>query len=61
MLMVGGLGWWDKGVDFIEDVEVLDEEIALAEEEVHVQRGIWQLWECLYGVLRQTLGTLKPF
>lgn len=54
--LVGGPERWDKGVDFVETVEVLDEANALAEDGILVHRVSGSLRN-LYGVLCQRLGT----
>ncbi|BAU00962.1 hypothetical protein VIGAN_11010600 [Vigna angularis var. angularis] len=56
--LVGGPEQWDKGVDFIETVEVLDQANALAEDGVLVER-VSDSFRNLYGVLCQKLGTFK--
>ncbi|XP_029128898.1 nuclear pore complex protein GP210 isoform X2 [Cajanus cajan] len=58
ILLVGGPERWDKGVEFIETVEVLNEGNALAEDGVLVHR-VSGSYRNLYGVLCQTLGTFK--
>ncbi|XP_061357530.1 nuclear pore complex protein GP210 isoform X2 [Gastrolobium bilobum] len=58
ILLAGGPEKWDKGVDFIETVEVLDEENALAKDGVLVHQ-VSGSYGSLYGVLCQTLGTFK--
>lgn len=56
ILLVGGPERWDKGVDFIETVEVLDESNALVEDGILVHL-ISDSYRSLYGVFCQTLGT----
>ncbi|KAL2335736.1 hypothetical protein Fmac_016949 [Flemingia macrophylla] len=58
ILLVGGPERWDRGVEFIETVEVLNEGNALAEDGVLVHR-VSGSYRNLYGVLCQTLGAFK--
>ncbi|XP_027357563.1 nuclear pore complex protein GP210 isoform X2 [Abrus precatorius] len=58
ILLAGGPERWDKGVDFIETKEVLDERNAPAEDRVLVHR-VSGSYRSLYGILCQTLGTFK--
>lgn len=56
LLLFGGPERWDKGVNFTETVEVLDEENALAEDGLLVHR-VSDDYRTSYGILCQTLGT----
>ena len=58
--LVGGPEPWSKHVDFIETVDVLDEENALTDDGVLVHR-ISGNNRTLYRVLCQTLGTFVSF
>jgi len=58
--LVGGPELWDKAVDFIETVEVLDEGNSLAEDGVLVHR-VSSSYKNLYGVLCRKLGTYVSF
>ncbi|KAI4350639.1 hypothetical protein L6164_005077 [Bauhinia variegata] len=58
VLLVGGPERWDKSIDFIEFVEVLDEANALAEDGVLVHQ-VSGSNRSLYGILCQKLGTYK--
>lgn len=60
IVLVGGPDRWDKSVDFIETVEVLDEGNALAEDGVLLHR-VSGSYRNLYGVLCQKLGTFVSF
>ncbi|RYR07176.1 hypothetical protein Ahy_B05g074493 isoform E [Arachis hypogaea] len=58
ILLVGGPEQWDKGVDFIETVNVIRQDNALVENGVLVHR-LSGSYNSLYGVSCQTLGTFK--
>ncbi|XP_019442522.1 PREDICTED: nuclear pore complex protein GP210 [Lupinus angustifolius] len=58
VLLVGGPERWDKGVEFIETVEVLDETNTLVEDGVRVQ-WVSDSYKSLYRVLCQKRGTYK--
>lgn len=60
LLLVGGPELWNKDVDYIETVEVLGGENALADDGVLVHR-ISDNNRTLYGVLCRTLGTFVSF
>lgn len=60
VLLIGGPDPWDKHVDFLETVEVLNEENALVEDGVLVHR-VSTSYRSLYGLFCQTMGSFVSF
>ncbi|KDP46416.1 hypothetical protein JCGZ_10256 [Jatropha curcas] len=58
IVLLGGPERWDKGVDFIENVEVLADKHAYTENGVLV-RPVSEGYQSVYRVLCQTLGVFK--
>uniref|UniRef100_A0A2P2KNT8 Uncharacterized protein MANES_17G112100 n=1 Tax=Rhizophora mucronata TaxID=61149 RepID=A0A2P2KNT8_RHIMU len=58
LMLLGGPERWDKGVDFIETVDILDDMHTLVKDGVHVHQ-ISGGYQSLYRMLCQTLGTFK--
>ncbi|GAV68566.1 RRM_1 domain-containing protein/Big_2 domain-containing protein [Cephalotus follicularis] len=58
VMLLGGPEQWDKGVDFIETVEILDGKHVHVGDEVHVHQ-IYASSRSLYRILCEALGTVK--
>lgn len=56
IMLLGGPEKWDKGVDFIETVEILDDKHARVKDGVHVHQ-VSGTYQSMYRVSCQTLGT----